>query len=204
MSVSSGNEEDRDLIECGFLSALEDIRIGEPSFHPSIPVHYKMNQIDFVRSHLYNNTTALKTITINISDIFNVAALVELLAMSPNASTFTLQFHAGRSRCHESHLEVQEQAEQYWMVLLSVFYCNSKDKTVIIDTGRTKLTSPDWSFIKKPEYKRYQTVDNPGVIKRLIKKRFTWGMFYTAPDWNQLSISFDRVLIDLYASGPEI
>ena len=73
---------------------------------------------------------------------------------------------------------------------------------MIIDTGRAKLTSPDWSFIKKPEYKCYQIVENPGVIKHLIKKR--WGIFYTAPDWNQLSISFDRVLIDLCASGPEI
>ena len=191
-NIYTCSEHNRSLVKSGFLSALENITIGEMW---EIGRPDGMDHLSFVRNHINNNITSLTTFSIKIKDKTNIRALIELLAMSPNASTFTLMFH-------QSSLGVQQRAEQYWKILLIVFYCNANDKTITIEhNDRCELTSPDWSFINKPKFKRYKICRTPGVIKNLIIKSWpgSYGLFQTAPDWNHSSILFDRVTI-YYAS----
>ena len=98
-------------------------------------------------------------------------------------------------------------AEKYLKVLLAVFYCNSKDKTLAIcdwckheDCDQRKVV--DWSFTKNM-YKWYQNVLNPGKIKELelrdlCPKTFS-DTFYNAPVWEQVAIDKMTIpLIDLW------
>ena len=183
-------KRDRSFVESGFLSALKKITIGVILGEPE-----KMDHLSFVRSHVKNNFTSLTTFTIKMSDKTNIQALVELLAMSPNASNFTLMFH-------RSTLGVQQRAEQYWKVILTVFYCNGNEKNVAIyHNDRCEPTSPDWSFVNKSKFKRYKISRAPGVIKSLVITNWaSYGWFLTAPDWNQPSISFDRVTVESASS----
>ena len=97
-------------------------------------------------------------------------------------------------------------AERYWKVLLAVFYCNSKDKTLVINDWCAHEGEPnhdqrkvaDWSFTKN-EYERYKNVQDPGTIKEFVLGDLCTlnysDLFYNAPFWNQVSI--DHITIAL-------
>ena len=197
ISIRTCSEKYRGLVESGFLSALKLIRIGED--FGNLSMREKMDHMDFVRSHVNYKETALTKFDIQIVENTNIEAFVELLAMSPNASTFTLEFH-------DSSLGAQQRAEQYWKVLLSVFYCNANEKTITIDyCDQNRPTSPDWSFVNDSKYKRYKVSDTPGIIKNLTIQRrpSSKGLFKTGPDWSHFSTLFDCVTIDS-ATGYDI
>ena len=88
----------------------------------------KADTIGFVRDHVKNKTTALETIHIYINDNTNCEAFCELLANSPEASTFLIVF------C-PSELDVQDASKRYWTIYQSVLFCNSNDKNLTFDHG---------------------------------------------------------------------
>ena len=89
----------------------------------------------FVQAHVKYNVTALKEMDINISEKTNIEALADILANSPQASSFKIAFNF---LDENSILDVQQLAENCWKVLLSVFYCNTIAKTVRIDLNLSR------------------------------------------------------------------
>ena len=197
LNVSPDNlEEAIEFLQCGFGSILVDISIVEGYKNPTI-----MDTMGFVRDHVKDKTTALTAFQIDVNDLTNIEAWSEILANSPEASTFDITFK-------QSKLDVQTFAERFWKVLLAVFYCNEKDKTLTISDSCVhhdgdghaghQLKVADWSFTKN-EHKRYRNVQNPGTIKELdlpdlcpLDNSF---MSYTAPIWDQVVI--DRTTIQI-------
>ena len=74
-----------------------------------------MDTMGFVRDHITNKTTALTRFNIDITDFTNIEAWFDILANSPEASTFKINFR-------ESKLDIQSFAERYWKVLLAMCY----------------------------------------------------------------------------------
>ena len=154
----------------------------------NLAFHETMDIMGFIRDHVKHSFTALKEFNITINDKTNIEALAEILARSPKASSFTLTFP-------KSSFGVQKMAETCWKVLLSIFYCNTNDKTVMIclegteENDDVQLENLDWSFAKEAKYKQYRNVQNPGTVKELEFAVHSYPqVFYTAPIWNHLSI----------------
>ena len=130
---------------------------------------------------------------IEIGDETDVDKLIDTLAMEPALCHFKLEFE-------KSTKSVQDRAEQYWSVLLAVAYCNSNDKEItIVHNEQQDGLSPKWNFIKKPNYKSFKKVQNPGKIKLAFAAPCpgSFNMFQRAPDWNELSARFERVSIPI-------
>ena len=123
-------EEYVDFIQYGFLSVLERIKIGGVPPFARLPSHDKMEMMGFIQAHVKHNVPALEEMDINICEKTNIEALADILASSPHASSFKISFNF---LDENSILDVQQFAETCWKVLLSVFYCNTKAKTVRID-----------------------------------------------------------------------
>ena len=160
----------------------------------------KMDVLGFIRDHVKNKTLALTTFRTDINDFTNIEALPELLASTPEATTFEISFQL-------SELDVQIMAEKYWKVLLAVIYCNTKDKILTICNRcahdryehRDQRKVVDWSFTKN-EYKRYKNVQHPGRIRKLdlqnLYSQSYSDTFYNAPVWEQVAI--DHMIIPLF------
>ena len=183
LTLSSSDINDRRLMQSGFLSI-----VGQLST--------KMDYMRFVQEHIRNNVTAINDFTIEIEDNTNIKALADILAMSPKASTFTLDFIWAR-------MNVQKRAEQFWKVLLIVFHCNAEDKTVTVNKchlyprhGKPLRGKPiNWNFIKKAKLKNYHAVPKPGTVKRLHFSDCHFG--YSLPDLNFLSVSIECISLEL-------
>ena len=191
-----------DYVQSGFISIVEEITFSET---PN--TRNKMDTLGFVRDHVKDKTTALTKFHIDVNDFTNIEAWSEILARSPEASTFDINFEQSDLES-PTQLDIQSFAERFWKVLLAVFYCNSKDKTLSIGgiCSHYPLKAVDWSFAKN-EYKQYRNVQNPGTVKEFELPSFcpynNSSMFYTAPIWDQVPI--DRVTIrDGYNSVPFI
>ena len=143
----------------------------------------------FVRKYIKNNATAINNFTIEIYNETNLEELTEFLSICPKASTFTFEFVGGMS--------VQKQAEQFWKVLLIVFYCNTEDKIVNISRCNldNKAKPVNWNFVKKSNFNRYQTVHEPGTIKQLFFSDCHFGQ--SQPDLKHLSASIEGIGVDM-------
>ena len=183
---------ERRLVQNGFLSIVGRIHLGaELTYVKGVGMQRSsnMDHMKFVRACIKNNVTAINKFTIEVDEHTNIEALTEILAMSPSASTFTLDFHA---QYRPSTLSVQKQAELFWKVLHIVFYCNAEDKTVNISDFNLQKTKPvDWSFIRKPMYQHCQTVPKPGTVKLLYFSKCRFGQ--STPDLKRLSVPIERI-----------
>ena len=173
----------RDLIKNGFLSGVERIVLSGDSKVEEI------DQIRFARDHVKNNITALKVVDIQVHNNINVEALADLLAVSPKVWSINLKFYTTTS--------IQRLAHNYWKILLAILYCNANSKTISIydegvGNGPTCHERPEWSFIKKADFKQYRNLQAPGKVESFNfcghMRRSYWEVFFTAPVWSQLSI----------------
>ena len=155
LPVSDDNlEEAIDFIQSGFIYTVEDISFWESSKKRS-----KMDTMGFVRDHVKDKTTAVTTFQIDVNDFTNIEAWSEILASCPEASTFEITFK-------DSKLDVQTLAERFWKVLLAVFHCNEKDKTLIISghyycAGYVGITVSDSQKLMFSNEK----LDCPGLLR---------------------------------------
>ena len=202
-TLDSNNSEETlekglDFVQSGFISIVGGIVLED-----SLERCNKIDNMGFVRDHIKNKLTVLTTLVIDVNDFTNIEAWFEILASSPEATKFDIIFQ-------QSKLDVQATAERYWKVLLAVFFCNTKDKTLTMydacdhdhcwGQGR-QPTVADWSFTKN-EYKRYKKVKDPGIIKEFelpdLCPQDNSFIFYSAPFWKSIlesEVSIDRIKI---------